>query len=723
MRFRSRVAALPLALLAHLTVVEAQDPKQPTAPPKPTTYENPNEPQQPAVQGEASAVQEIGGRVVVRGEAVVVTANPDRPASESSIATKVEMPLIETPRSISIIDGRTLHDLGATNLTQAHDYAVGMTLLDERGPAFVRGFPVEFYDLRRDGLRTYSWSVRETVALERVQYLRGTSSVLYGDGSPGALVNMVLKKPLPVSRSTFEVSGGSPGFGRLTADLTGPITADRRVRYRVLGAGEWLDNGFSNEERRFTFYPTLAVDVGDRATLTLDAEFYHQRGRNYRHTVPATAATQRGDFSGFPWDLSVSSSDDPYGWTGGNLSPGARLDLKLDDRSSLHVAGRYTKIDGDINGQGLVSLAADGRTANRFQYHEISTWHELQSDTFAATSFRTGTIVHRLVGGVEAGLSKTDSEIGIGAAAPLDIFDPVYPAPAEPVLRPTRFDVLRLGVYATDQIKFGDLVTVVPGLRWSRVETETRGTVPGEAQTSRSVVSPALGLVVRPHRWFSLYATYAQGFEPPVPGQYLEDGRGVEPAEHESLEGGVKADLAGGQISLSAATYRIQRTNVPELDARGFYRQIGEGESRGLEFEATGSFARGLGIRAGYAWTTTKITSDSTGFIGRELPNAPRHKAEFWGRYRVLQGALQGVTAAAGVVYVSDRFTARDNIVVAPSYTRLDASTFYEIGPRLALGLIAHNLTDRRYVTSGTGAIFFAGPPRRIAVQLMTSFQ
>jgi iron complex outermembrane receptor protein len=324
---------------------------------------------------------------------------------------------------------------------------------------------------------------------------------------------------------------------------------------------------------------------------------------------------------------------------------------------------------------------------------------------------------------VEAGLSKTDSEIGIGAAAPLDIFDPVYPAPAEPVLRPTRFDVLRLGVYATDQIKFGDLVTVVPGLRWSRVETETRGTVPGEAQTSRSVVSPALGLVVRPHRWFSLYATYAQGFEPPVPGQYLEDGRGVEPAEHESLEGGVKADLAGGQISLSAATYRIQRTNVPELDARGFYRQIGEGESRGLEFEATGSFARGLGIRAGYAWTTTKITSDSTGFIGRELPNAPRHKAEFWGRYRVLQGALQGVTAAAGVVYVSDRFTARDNIVVAPSYTRLDASTFYEIGPRLALGLIAHNLTDRRYVTSGTGAIFFAGPPRRIAVQLMTSFQ
>ena len=188
------------------------------------------------------------------------------------------------------------------------------------------------------------------------------------------------------------------------------------VKFRGAGQGpralvaEWLGNGFSNGERRFTFYPTLAVDVGERATLTVDGEFYHQRGRNYRHLVPATAAAQRGDFSEFPWDLSVSSPDDPYGWTGSNFSPGVRLDLGIDDRTSLHVAGRYTKIDGEINGQGLASLAADGRTANRFQYHEISTWHELQTDTFAATTFRTGRLEHRLVGGMEAGLSKTDSD-------------------------------------------------------------------------------------------------------------------------------------------------------------------------------------------------------------------------------------------------------------------------------------------------------------------------
>ena len=195
--------------------------------------------------------------------------------------------------------------------------------------------------------------------------------MLYGDGSPGALINMVLKKPLPVRRYEFGASGGSSGFGRLTADLTGPLTASRRVRYRVVAASEWLESGFDNDERRLTLLPTIAIDVGARGTLVFDTEWYDQRGRDYWHQVPATADTQRGDFSGFPWDLSISSPD--YGWTGSNVSPGLRLDLPLGERSSLHVAGRYTKIDGDIDAQGLAGLAADGRTALRYQYHEVST--------------------------------------------------------------------------------------------------------------------------------------------------------------------------------------------------------------------------------------------------------------------------------------------------------------------------------------------------------------
>ena len=68
-------------------------------------------------------------------------------------------------------------------------------------------------------------------------------------------------------------------------------------------------------------------------------------------------------------------------------------------------------------------------------------------------------------------------------------------------------------------------------------------------------------------------------------------------AANTAIEGGVKADLMAQRISLTSAVFRIRRTNVPEADPRGFYRQIGEAESQGLELEVVGAVARGLGVR------------------------------------------------------------------------------------------------------------------------------
>lgn len=676
-------------------------------------------------QGEAPHVQEVGGRIVTTGETVIVRGDVDAPPRDSSVATKIETPLLETPRSITIVDRQTLDDLSVINITQAHDYAVGVTPQDERGPAFARGFPVDFYDLRRDGLRTYSWSVREPVALDRIQYLRGPASVLYGDGSPGALINLVLNKPMPVKRLEVSGSAGSPGLGRLSADATGPLTEDRTIRYRLIASGEWLDNGFDNGERRFTLFPSLAIDLGPRSTLSIDAELYRQRGRNYRHTVPATTQAQHGDFSGYPWDLSIAAPDDE--WSGGNVAPGARLDIELGRQTSLHVAGRYTRIDGDIDVQALIGVSADGNTASRYHYREISKWDEYQSDAFTTTTLRTGEIEHRIVAGVEAGLSKTDSQIGFGPSTPLDIHDPNYgPPPTEPALSPSRFDVMRVGLYATDQVRVWRSVTVVPGIRWSHIDVDDKVAAaanPTAESTAESLVSPSIGLVVLPRPWLSLYANYTQGFEPPVPGQYLENGLAPELSENRAFEAGVKADLLNQRISVTGAGFQIHRTNVPEADARGFYRQIGEGESHGLELEAVGGIAPGLTTRAGYAWTRTEITRDALGSIGRELPNAPRHKASLWMRYRFASGAARGLMVAGGVVYEGERFTARDNVITAPAYTRFDASSSWPLpGRRLTLGIVAENLTDLRYVRSGAGGVFFAGPPRRLAVQMTSSF-
>jgi iron complex outermembrane recepter protein len=702
-------------------VAEAARAQEPTRPPPDTQ----------AAQGQKKegdkAVREVGGRLVVSGETVLVIADPDASARDASIATKTETPLLETPRSVSVTDRRTLDDRLATNVEDAHDYTVGMTPLDERGPASARGFGIGFYDLRRDGLRTFTWSVREPVALERVQYLRGPAAVLYGDGSPGGLVNLVLKKPLPIRRAEVTASGGALGLGRFTADFTGPVAANRQVRYRAIGAGEWLTNGFDNNERRLSFLPMLSVDVGTRVTVHLDGEFYDQRGRGYRHTVPSTPDTQHGDFSHIPWDLNVASPDDR--WSGWSASPGVRLDARIGQRSSVHASARYTRIGGDLDVQALAALAPDGRTLSRFAYREISSWQEYQTDTFLISTVRTRAIEHQLVTGFEAGLSTTDSAIGTGAAPSLDMYAPVYaPRPPTPLLRPTRYDVLRLGAYAQDQIRLHPRLTVVPALRLSRLGTTDR--TPSNAAVSGSQVAaadaallPSVGVVLLARPWLSLYSTAARGFEPPTPGQYLEDGHALVPADNSSIEAGAKADLPGTRLALTGAVYGIRRTNVPEAQTSGFYRQIGEGQSRGIEAELHGSLVKGLGIDAGYAWTRTEITRDVAGFIGRELPNAPRHKASVWVRYRFPEERLRHLTLATGVVHLSNRFIAGDNVAIAPAYTRLDASGSYELaGPRLKLSAAVQNVANARYVTSGAGAALWAGAPRRLALQIASSF-
>jgi iron complex outermembrane receptor protein len=544
---------------------------------------------------------------------------------------------------------------------------------------------------------------------------------LYGDGSPGALVNLVIKKPLPQRHLEFSASGGSAGFGRVTADATGPLNAARTIRYRVIGAGEWLENGFDNGERRLTFFPSLAIDLSPGVTLSVDAEFYHQRGRNYRHAVPATPATERGDFSKFPWDVSMGSPTD--GWTGDNIAPGVRLDARLGATSSLHASARYTGIGGNLNLEALTGLSPDGQSALRYHYREISHWNEYQSDTFATSVVHTGAIAHTLVAGVEGGLSTTHSQIGFGDSAPLDLANPDYgPPPSPPPLSPTRFDVTRVGLYASDQMRLGPQVIVVPGVRWSRVGIDDKVAA---KTTVDSLATPSLGVVVLPRAWFSIYANYFEGFEPPSPGENLESGGAPALAKNWSFESGAKFDLFGRRLTATAAAFHIRRTNIPEANERGLYQQIGEGTSHGLEFEAVGHISVGLTTRAGYAWTATKVTSDvSSAAIGNELPNAPHQKAEVWTRYRLPADVARGVMMAAGVVYEGERFTDAANTVTAPAYTRFDASSSWELPGRrhLTLGLAAENLTNRRYVRSGAGAVFFAGPPRRVALQLTSVF-
>lgn len=672
-----------------------------------------------AEQGNA-VFTEAGGRLVIDTEVTVTAAAPGFRTESTSVATKSNTPILFVPLNVSVTGREQLDDMQVINIGKSHDYSTGFTTTSYSGLAMSRGFNVSWYDHRRDGLRIFSWSIREPVGVDRIQYLRGPAGVLYGDGSPGGLVNLVIKKPLPFTQSAFTVAGGELGYGRATADLTGPLSADERVLYRAVASWEQLDNSNDNDEERYSILPSLAIRISDSTTLTADSEFYSERARGAGQAVPVTSGLRAGDLDGGPFGFNAANPDDL--WSNWNVSAGVRLDSVLSPRAAVHSAYRYTKIVSDNDYHAPFGLFPDDRTVIRFIVRGGSDWREHQSDTFFTYDLDTDSVDHRMVGGFEIGYSTTDGQSGFGPATPVDLFDTVYaPAPATTLFNfTTDNDTRRYGAYVQDQMTFGDRFHLLASLRWSQVETtNTFAGTDNEAEAW----SPRLGVVYQIGDNYSVYGSLSEGFEPAGPGVTLENGQPADPTRSESYEVGFKANFLRSRLSLTTALYDLTRTNILEAQpATGLFRQIGEGQSRGFEIDLVGSLTSDLEIRTGYAWNETEITRDIEGFTGKEFINAPRHNFSLWGSYSFRRGLLQGLTLKAGGVYVSERFADNANEIAMPSYIRYDAGVAYGFDSGLVLDLSVDNLTDVAYIQSGTNASWNYGNERRVSLSVSQRF-
>lgn len=670
-------------------------------------------------------VVEVGGRLVATGESVTVEAREDYRTMSSSVATKTDTPLLEVPMNVSVTDRAQLDDMAAINIAKSHDYTVGFTSNGESGLADSRGFAVSWYDHRRDGLRTYAFSIREPAAVDRIQYLRGPSAVLYGDGSPGGLVNLVLKKPLPVAYREVTVSTGTLGLRRATFDITGPLNRSTSLVGRAIVAAEGFDAGNDNDEVRLTLLPTVTYSLSPVTSLTFDAEYYYEGGRGYTiQQLPATStAIATGDLATIPFGFNVASPDDR--WHNWSFSPGVRLDTKW-RLAEVHTAFRYTRVLEVADQHWLDGLDEDDRTALRSLGSSRYDWGEYQSDTFVTWPWQTGNVRHQFVAGLEMGLSTTDGYWGSMPSSSIDIYDPVYESrPSDPVETVPYIDqTFRAGAYIQDQLSRGPW-HVVGALRWSRVSTESEQhwtETPLIAEHADHEWSPRVGLVYQPRPDYSLYLSASSAFEPAYPGSLLEDGSPVTPTRSRDFEGGLKANLFNGRATLSSAVFRLDRRDVAEWQADcDCYRQIGRAESHGVEIELVGQVTRGLSLRPGYAYTRTRVLEDVAGYVGTELQRTPHHKFNLWGAYQ-LPGRARRVSVQAGIIRVGTRFVDAANEIEVPAYVRVDAGASLDLTHDWTAQLAIDNLTNVRYIVGGWDSSWEAGIRRRSSLVLKKRF-
>ncbi len=221
-------------------------------------------------------------------------------ATHSQIATKTSTALLETSQSVSVVTREQMDDQGSQTVSQAMRYTPGV-LTNPYGATHrydyvaLRGFNDGSVDnIYLDGLKsmgdsgTYSTMQVDPYFLERVDILKGPSSVLYGRSSPGGLVALTSKWPLYEAYHQVQATVGTQGQRGMGFDFSGPVDDDKRIAYRLTGLADQSDTQFDhNKEKRFALAPTVSIDFTEDTSLTLQAYLQHDPYGGYHGGVPA----------------------------------------------------------------------------------------------------------------------------------------------------------------------------------------------------------------------------------------------------------------------------------------------------------------------------------------------------------------------------------------------------------------------------------------------------
>lgn len=346
-------------------------------------------------------------------------------------------------------------------------------------------------------------------------------------------------------------------------------------------------------------------------------------------------------------------------------------------------------------------------------------------DTNIVGTFKTGTIAHKVLFGVDLNRDIYGGRAIQFALSPIDLFNSVYNQSEKTLIaefpsEPITSDLL--GIYLQDQIDLLPDLKLLLGGRFDIVSQKIGFADGSESFQQDEAFSPRIGLVYQPTDWLSFYASYSRSFLQNV-GSTFERTL-FKPERGTQYEVGVKADWLNRKLSTTLAFYQITRSNVLTSDPANpnFSIQIGEQRSRGIELDIAGEILPGWKIAGGYAYTNARITADTTFEVGNRLNNAPEHAFSLWTTYEVQTGSLKGIGGGLGLFYVGQREGDLGNTFQIPGYIRTDLSLFYR-RDNLRIGLNIENLLDARYFEASESDLrVFYGAPFTVKGTISYSF-
>ncbi len=648
--------------------------------------------------------------IVVTGEQI----DNDYFVPEATTGTRIETPIIEIPQSLQVIPQEVIEDQQATDLRDVLRNLSGVTPSGSAGNSVtdftIRGF--QDAPILRDGFRQnpLNRGTPQLADLERVEVLRGPASILYGAVEPGGVINLVSKEPLAEPFYETQVQIGNRQLLRPRLDISGPLTDDRSLRYRLNLAYEHSEpfQDFEQDIEQFLVSPVVAWSPGDRTDLTVRLQYFD----NEAPTNNGLVAFGDGVVD-VPFDTITSAPDDP-GIQENNLIVGYDLEHRFSDSWRLRNAFRFSDFSSDLALRNPFFINEEtgilGRVPVRLQTDTQT--YSLQTNVVGEVA--TGSIEHTLVLGVDLDRTEDAQPAQAGSFSDpfeIDIFDPNYDSDPDidfddlPFLSNFGFsetETDRLGIYLQDRIDLLDNLILVAGLRYDTVERTTAPLLDfdetgPETTENDDAFTPRVGIVFQPNADLSFYGSYSQSFTPNL-GTTAE-GDALEPERGEGFEIGAKSQLMDGNLLATLAYFDITRRNVSTADPDSMFGSIATGEqhSRGIEFDVVGEILPGWNVLASYAFIDAEVTEDNTIPEGNRLFNVPEHSASLWTTYEIQQGDLQGLGFGLGLRYVGEREGDLNNSFQVEDYFLTNATLFYQ-GDDFRLALNVENLFDISYI-------------------------
>lgn len=663
----------------------------------------------PAMAQEATLVDEIlvtGRRHSIRPE--VATG-----------ATRTQTRIEDIPQSIQVITRETIDEQQVVRLGDAVANASNVQLGGTQGNRTelfnIRGFEVSAYAV--DGILTnpaqnFTETVRDLANVAQVEVLKGPASVLYGRGDPGGTINIVTRRPSQSFGAEAQLQADSYGLRRAQATVTGPVSGQVAARFSLSGqqAGSFRDGNIDGG--RVFVSPSLAWRRGDATRADIDYEYTSQVSAGDRGLVVI------GD--DVPGPVSRSFGE-PWSRNHGRLHVlRGRIEQDIGGVVTLRQIVSHQRGDSGRQVADFTGFNRDRTLLQRRGIRQIQTVATTTSQSEALVRFGTGPVRHLLLAGFEAVDARRETAEWRASLAAISVTNPVPGAlpgsftPGRSVDVTARF----LAPYVQDQIRIGDAIDIVAGVRWDDVRQRTVTDGRATDENGRQA-SPRLGMVWHPGGAVALYANWSTSFRPRSAARF--DGTAAPPERGRQIEAGVKITPDNGRWIASAAVFDIMKNNVSTADPvhDGFVVVTGQQRSRGAEIDLSGEILPGWRTIAGIGYLDAEVTRDTELSVGNRLRGIPRWSGNLWTSYLVRNGPAAGLMLGGGATYVGRRAGNLQNSYFIPGYTRFDLTAGYRFDDRFRLGVMVRNVTDRFYIEQPVALTTnYPGAPRTVSVTL-----